>query len=526
MTKYPMPIPMSILAILYLLGTQPSVSAEAQRKTIVVGSGPGGTGFLKRALQLSGPDEIFDWFEEGGHNVIVDYPADYATLEGSRHIKYIDQLDDPLLKVPRFSALGGGAVMNSGGPLTLLRSSDTRVQPAVEQHGPVFLADELQSPAVTDPTAERWITRYREAGYTTENSHFLTTRSEGLQVGYAATTFRDGKRTQVAKTLAVSNADRVRLHLETPVERVLFGETNQAVGVELKNGTKVDADRVVLAGGVFGTYELLVRSGIGSRKDLANARIPPVVVDETVGKNIGDDAGIYFLHGGLGGNVSQGNGASHGADIVASRGNEFSITHWGRILYETTVLATATQNSSAYDFLRLAAENASIIKIDMPATYNTSVSIRDDGSLLYDSRSSITSGKVCVHDLLFGILKRALPPPPIIENFASLFGATIATPNQQCSSGRLVSNFHYHGGSQGVTGKDFGVIGTQGLYISDASVTDGYSHGAPMTNVYMIGYAVAEAVYTTPVLHSGAPQHQYLIRASSLGFGIAALILM
>ena len=77
-----------------------------------------------------------------------------------------------------------------------------------------------------------------------------------------------------------------------------------------------------------------------------------------------------------------------------------------------------------------------------------------------------------------------------------------------------------------MTGKDFGVIGTQGLYISDASVTDGYSHGAPMTNVYMIGYAVAEAVYTTPVLHSGAPQHQYLIRASSLGFGIAALILI
>ena len=145
-----------------------------------------------------------------------------------------------------------------------------------------------------------------------------------------------------------------------------------------------------------------------------------------------------------------------------------------------------------------------MVKFDLPATYESSLTIRDDGTLLYDD-TSYYRDEICVDKAEFGVLNRTSAPDPLITGLAALTGIAYSAPDRQCSSGRLVSNYHYHGGSQGVINEAFGVKGTHNLYISDASVMDSYTYGAPTTNIFMLGHAVADSVYQTAssVPHSG-----------------------
>jgi len=304
-------------------------------RTIVVGSGPGGTGFIKRALERSDAD-TFEWFEEGRmKKVLTNWPNDYASKKSKYYIHHVQRKSSKILKAARFCTFGGGGVANSGGPLRLLSSTDPRLQTAISTHGNTFLKEEICSHAIKDPTSDSWINRYINIGYNAQ-PHFLTNHNsvEDRNVGYGATTFRDGNRTQVARD--VLKSDRVVLHLGRRVKRVLFDSQKRAIGVELLDCTKHYADRVVLAGGVFGTYEILVHSGIGSAKDIKTAGVKTVIVDETVGQSIGDDSGVLFLHKG---GRSESNKASHGADILAIRGDKYSITHWGRIVFDSLSLS-------------------------------------------------------------------------------------------------------------------------------------------------------------------------------------------
>jgi len=261
------------------------------------------------------------------------------------------------------------------------------------------------------------------------------------------------------------------------------------------NGTQVLGDRVVLAGGVFGTFELLVQSGIGSRQDLENAGVEDIIVtDESVGKRIGDDAGILFLHDSDEEYTKEFNPMTR--DVVASRGNSFGITHFGRILYDALLLGTEfrTGGSSYLSFFKPVAENAAIVKVDLPAVYESTLSVKPNGQLLFDDTNN-QRDRICVNDVEFGVLKRANPPPSLLTTMARYLGIAYSTAERQCTNGQLLSNYHYHGGAQGITREDFSVSGTHGLYISDASVTDGYNYGAPTINVFIVGFAVADAVY-------------------------------
>src|SRR5207245_9088030 len=72
---------------------------------------------------------------------------------------------------------------------------------------------------------------------------------------------------------------------DSPVDRVAFDGTT-AVGVVLADGTVVEAGRVVLSAGVYGSPMILLRSGIGrhgERVDLPG-----------VGENLADHPSVYL----------------------------------------------------------------------------------------------------------------------------------------------------------------------------------------------------------------------------------------
>jgi choline dehydrogenase len=77
------------------------------------------------------------------------------------------------------------------------------------------------------------------------------------------------------------------------VSRVRF-EGDRAVGVELADGTVVDAGEVVLAAGAILTPAILQRSGVGPR-DVVDALGVDLVIDLPVGDNLGDHFSIPLM---------------------------------------------------------------------------------------------------------------------------------------------------------------------------------------------------------------------------------------
>ena len=86
----------------------------------------------------------------------------------------------------------------------------------------------------------------------------------------------------------------------TPVDRLLI-ERGRVVGVvALGPGgpTRVDADRVVVAGGTYGSPAVLLRSGIGEPAELQAVGVAPVHELPGVGRNLHDHPSVIVRYGG------------------------------------------------------------------------------------------------------------------------------------------------------------------------------------------------------------------------------------
>ncbi|WAC48224.1 GMC family oxidoreductase N-terminal domain-containing protein [Asticcacaulis sp. SL142] len=108
---------------------------------------------------------------------------------------------------------------------------------------------------------------------------------------------RIGDRLNTGMTF-LSRGVRARKNLtiksETLVDKVEF-DKGKAVAVRLATGERVTADKIVLAGGAFGSATILLRSGVGPAKDLKALKIP-VVADLPVGTRLQDHPFFYATY--------------------------------------------------------------------------------------------------------------------------------------------------------------------------------------------------------------------------------------
>jgi choline dehydrogenase len=100
---------------------------------------------------------------------------------------------------------------------------------------------------------------------------------------------RDGMRMSTAMTYLAAARSRPNLTIraEAMVDRVDLAGT-RARGVLLVDGTLVEADRVVLAAGAYGSPAILARSGIGPAAELRSLGIEPTVPLAGVGARLVD----------------------------------------------------------------------------------------------------------------------------------------------------------------------------------------------------------------------------------------------
>ncbi len=118
-------------------------------------------------------------------------------------------------------------------------------------------------------------------------------RPRAVGLGRMPMSSRDGKRVSVADAYLPVGATppNMTLRSEAQVARVLF-EGIRTRGVELVDGSVIDAGQVVLSAGVFGSPAILMRSGIGPATDLRSIGIPTVIDLSGVGENLADHPGL------------------------------------------------------------------------------------------------------------------------------------------------------------------------------------------------------------------------------------------
>ena len=125
-------------------------------------------------------------------------------------------------------------------------------------------------------------------GHTHVDDHNLP---DAVGVGPSPRTAIDGVRMSTAMTYLAQARGRENLKIwpDRLIDRVMFDGT-QATGIRFADGTEVEADRVVLASGAYGSPLILMRSGIGPAQDLERFGIPALVNLVGVGGNLSDHA--------------------------------------------------------------------------------------------------------------------------------------------------------------------------------------------------------------------------------------------
>ncbi|KAI1660715.1 putative GMC oxidoreductase [Daldinia decipiens] len=91
--------------------------------------------------------------------------------------------------------------------------------------------------------------------------------------------------------------NHVKVFTNTPVYRIIFGDTKKATGVELVDSRKVTARKqVIVSAGSYQTPKILMPSGIGPSADLAKHGIPLVHESPYAGQSLYDHYAIHLAY--------------------------------------------------------------------------------------------------------------------------------------------------------------------------------------------------------------------------------------
>ncbi len=116
-------------------------------------------------------------------------------------------------------------------------------------------------------------------------------------VGYYQLTQRNARRSSTAMAYLAPNRDRKNLSVKFDAQvRCLMVEKGRAIGVELMDGTKLNAtSEVILSSGAIGSPRLLQLSGIGPADHLSDLGIDVVFDQPQVGENFQDHLDLYCI---------------------------------------------------------------------------------------------------------------------------------------------------------------------------------------------------------------------------------------
>jgi choline dehydrogenase len=118
-------------------------------------------------------------------------------------------------------------------------------------------------------------------------------RPGAVGAGRIPMTVRDGWRVTTADAYLPSGGTPPNLRIRSDAEvAAVVLDDDEAIGVQLLDGTVINAGWVVIAAGTYGSPTILMRSGIGPADDLRAVDVPVRVDLPGVGRNLVDHPGV------------------------------------------------------------------------------------------------------------------------------------------------------------------------------------------------------------------------------------------
>jgi choline dehydrogenase len=119
-------------------------------------------------------------------------------------------------------------------------------------------------------------------------------RPGAVGVGRLPMSSIDGRRvTALDAWIGMDVPERLTIRAEAPVARVVL-DGRRATGVELVEGTRIEAAAVIVCAGTYGSPAILLRSGIGAAGHLAEMGIELAIDLPGVGENLADHPAVEF----------------------------------------------------------------------------------------------------------------------------------------------------------------------------------------------------------------------------------------
>jgi len=287
---------------------------------IVIGAGSGGCAVAARLSE--DPQVRVCLIEDGGPDTspLVNVPAGAAALVPSRLHNYAyETVPQPGLLgrrgyQPRGRVLGGSSAINAmcyirgqaqdydqwaahGAPgwswaeiLPDFIAGEANERGADDWHGadgPLNVADQRTTSAATHQFVQACVDHGLYA-----NPDFNGARQDGA--GLYQVTQKNGRRHSAARAYIHPAMDRSNLTILTRTRALkILTQAQRATGVEIANTRRqkriLHAEQgVICAGGVFGTPQILMLSGIGRADDLKALGIAPVIDLPGMGQNLHD----------------------------------------------------------------------------------------------------------------------------------------------------------------------------------------------------------------------------------------------
>ena len=525
---------------------------------IVIGSGPGGTGFLHR-FSREMPDMTVLWIEKGLDFLATNWPQNIADVD-ERVLTPVPRANKRMIAYA-WNNFGGGDAGNSGGP-----NYNGMGQAPYEPVDVVSLRNNSLIPLT--PTSERWTRAFQEAGFEDKGAIY-SRRADSKLVGQLSSLRReDGRqRLLLANDLRYSqdnNINYVHARVTSIIHEQVVDENGhaslRATGVR---GVRVATDNqgeyggcvtwrankaVVLAGGIFNSFDLLVESGLGPEEALDVRNVPENWrhPNEEVGKGVGDEfTSIYVsvepekqdqfgAEPRLVAETPVGFGAyemfGHGIYTWLRVSNTFYNRLFGRFLPRRLPLISKVIKKifGRMSFISVSIfHEPSMVLIATPKPRNVTSSTHNPlGVTLDDSMIQMTEhmcarltanlepfkkGAKLQKDakkefsfarLLLAVgsrlgITRLLSPNPITAQNIETFTGRGKNKGKKCSMNQIASYYHFYGGNSKAINDKYILTGTQNLFISDASIIDLLLPGAPSPVVMEHGMKVADALIDT-----------------------------
>lgn len=325
---------------------------------------------------------------------------------------------------------------------------------------------------------------------------------DAVGVGPSPRTAIDGVRMSTAMTYLARARGRVNLKIwpDSLIDRVTF-DGNRATGIRFADGRSVEADRVILASGAYGSPSILMRSGIGPSEDLEQLGIPVLLDRAGVGANLSDHALLsvdlptrpspgpsrFGVHATMKSSVSAG---SEPPDLMLFTAGPFDADASqmpGGAAFGIVVGLMAPRSRG---WVRLVSSDPN----DPPRIHFGHLSDQDDTRAILDgilearriAKTQPMADIVTGHEVSPGSDVRS-EDTRSLEHWAKMNVTTFHHPVGTCSMGPATD-------SKAVTDELGGVYGVDGLFVADASIIPIVPTGTPNLPTIMVAEHIARAL--------------------------------